>query len=343
MTQFLIKEFLESIKEKKLFSLSVIGNVKNAGKTVTLNFLIHHLQNELLGVTSIGLDGERFDTVTYTPKPSITLPAGSIVATAAQTLKNFRCGYEILKGTGIFNPLGEILYVKLKQNGEALVAGPERSTDLKKVIDGFREFNCTKALVDGAIDRKMAAAPTVTDATIFVVGASYSRDINRLVKDTIHQINILSLPKISMDLIKAAWGLLEQSNIALISSQGLKILPFKSSLMVNEISKYMEKNDDNNLYISGALLDSFTKEIIQMLKKGYRVRLIVKDGTKVFISWETYTELLAQGGTIEVIADCKVLAIAVNPVSVEGYEFSSEKLVENIRRFTCIPVFDPLY
>ena len=54
-------------------SVSIIGMCKNAGKTTVLNGLISACMRnaEVLGLTSIGRDGERSDLVTNTKKPEI--------------------------------------------------------------------------------------------------------------------------------------------------------------------------------------------------------------------------------------------------------------------------------
>ncbi len=61
-------------------SLAVVGLVKNAGKTTVVNALMANCDH-LFGLTSLGLDGERTDHLTGLAKPSITPPAGTLVAT----------------------------------------------------------------------------------------------------------------------------------------------------------------------------------------------------------------------------------------------------------------------
>ena len=57
-------------------SMSIVGMCKNAGKTTMLNWLLAHTgRRQILGLTSIGRDGESTDVVTGTEKPSIFVPA----------------------------------------------------------------------------------------------------------------------------------------------------------------------------------------------------------------------------------------------------------------------------
>lgn len=336
----MIDEIRNRVLDEEIFSVAIAGMGKNTGKTVTLNYLLKTLKDLNIGVTSIGIDGERIDNLTYTPKPSIKLKAGTLVATASETLKEFTCGYEIIRGTDVHNPLGEVLIVRLLEEGDVLIGGPERTTDLLRVLNLFKELGCSKALVDGAIDRKAAASPFVTDGMIFVTGASFSRDMNRLVSETIHRLNMFSIPAIS-NKIKM---LLEQdlNSLRLFKGDEECPLPFRTALLAKNIGECFCPQRSNIMYIPGALMDTFTLELLPLLKKDYKILLIVKDGTKLFLSSKTYQEFISLGGKLEVYRQSKPLALAVNPVSIEGYEFDSDQLVENLQYFVNIPVFDPL-
>lgn len=338
----MIERFNDNIINPAVSSISLVGMGKNSGKTVTLNYLINILKHKKLGVTSIGIDGEKIDNLTYTPKPSITLDEGSIVATASGTLDQFSGSYEILEGTGIYNPLGEILIVRLLEASAVLLGGPERSTDLKKIISLLKSFGCEKVLVDGAIDRRVSASPYVTDGMVFVTGASFSRDINRLVKETVHRVNMLSLPTSEENIIKNFENYIANDQMVLLKGEEILVLPFKSALFAKEITKYFIKGIENILYIPGALMDSFMDDVISLAKQGFISRIIVKDGTKIFLSPKIYGDFIELGGKIEVYRMSRALGLAVNPVSIEGYEFDSDTLVEKLKTFMDIPVLDPL-
>ena len=338
----MIESFQKNILDPSIYSISLVGMGKNTGKTVTLNYLIRLLENSKIGVTSIGIDGEKIDNLTYTPKPSIGLKEGTIVATASGTLDQFTGSYEILQGTQIFNPLGEILIVKLLESGDVLIGGPERSTDLKKIIASFKSYGCEKVLVDGAIDRRASASPYVTDGMVFVTGASFSRDINRLVKETVHRVNMLNLPTTDENTKKILENYINEDEMVLIKGDSVQVLPFKSTLLSKEITKYFNKGVDNILYIPGALMDSFMGEMTPLVKQGFQTRIIVKDGTKIFLTTKAYGYFIEFGGKIEVFRKSRALGLAVNPVSIEGYEFDSDALVEKLKLFVDIPVLDPL-
>mgnify|MGYP005827736867 CR=1 FL=1 len=79
---------IEDILNHKYETISIVGLAKNAGKTVTLNYLIEQAENLNLsiGITSTGRDGESTDLVTNTQKPSIYVGEGMYVATAKKML-----------------------------------------------------------------------------------------------------------------------------------------------------------------------------------------------------------------------------------------------------------------
>ena len=69
-------------------TMSIVGMCKNAGKTTMLNWLLEQgrLQG-VLGLTSIGRDGESTDVVTGTEKPGIFVREGTLIATAQDMLR----------------------------------------------------------------------------------------------------------------------------------------------------------------------------------------------------------------------------------------------------------------
>ncbi len=336
------ERFLKAIREKSIQSISIVGLGKNVGKTVTLNYLVNFLSHLNLGLTSIGLDGEKIDQLTNTKKPSILVPKGSLMATATKTLRESTAKYEILAGTGIINPLGEVMIVRVLEHGNVILAGPERSNDLKKVIEILTKYHCQKILVDGAIDRRMSASPYLTSGCILATGASYSRDINKLIRDTIHQIKILTLPKADEIILTKIDEQKDKTNILLICENRIYELPFTSLLNAKNIDRFFVKDYLNNLIIKGALLDEFIYQITPLVKQGYRINIVVKDGTKVFVKPELLMSFERAGGEVKVMENCNLLGVTVNPVAVEGYGFDSGKIISILKDYTDSPIIDPL-
>ena len=119
-------------------SMSIVGMCKNAGKTTMLNWLLAHSgRGRVLGLTSIGRDGESTDVVTGTEKPSIFVPAGTLIATAKDMLWLGDVTKEILVSTGIPTPLGEVIIMRARSDGYVQLAGPSITTQLKSVSQTF--------------------------------------------------------------------------------------------------------------------------------------------------------------------------------------------------------------
>ncbi|GAH31037.1 unnamed protein product [marine sediment metagenome] len=112
-----------TIKKNKV--ISIIGLSKNVSKTTTLNHIINILRDkQTFGVTSIGRDGEPYDTITQLPKPKIIVEKGTIFATAEDSLNNSDIKTELLKTTEFTTPLGIINIYKALTKGYVELAGP---------------------------------------------------------------------------------------------------------------------------------------------------------------------------------------------------------------------------
>ena len=120
---------------RQVQSISIVGMCKNAGKTTMLNWLLAHTgRQQVLGLTSIGRDGESTDVVTGTEKPSIFVPAGTLIATAKDMLRLGDVTQEILVTTGIPTPL---IIMRARSDGYVQLAGPSITAQLKEVSKTF--------------------------------------------------------------------------------------------------------------------------------------------------------------------------------------------------------------
>jgi len=99
-----------------------------------INSILKDLDYNNVAITSIGLDGEKVDQVTFMEKPRIFVQEGYIIATASDTLKMFEAEFEELQTTNIYTPIGPIIIVKIKKAGNALIAGPSVVFDMEKII-----------------------------------------------------------------------------------------------------------------------------------------------------------------------------------------------------------------
>jgi hypothetical protein len=160
--------------------IGIVGTAKNTGKTTTLSsLLIAAYQKALsLGITGIGYDGEEIDTVTSLPKPRLYLTPGMIATTAESCIKASSIRYELLRRTGYFTALGEVVIVRVLQDGLVVIAGPNRLRALQDTLEMMRVYNIQLFLVDGSLNR--VSPMTVADKIIFTTGGARSTDVNFL-------------------------------------------------------------------------------------------------------------------------------------------------------------------
>jgi hypothetical protein len=326
---------------EKYTSVSIIGLAKNAGKTVTMNYLIEEAYEAdiLLGLTSTGRDGERVDLVTDTDKPEIFVSEGTIIATAKSTLELGDAGLEILESTEFTSPMGNIIICRVKEEGCIQIAGPVNSKDMMKLKDRMIEYGVDLVLIDGAIDRKAVSSPLITDSCIVSTGAVLSRDMKKVVLETAYFIEIYSLPRVEDERLKA---IREKLNRTCIIDGDYNIIypEIKTGLGRGKtLTTYVDENT-RYIYIAGAATSSMLKDLANG-KKNYEI--IIENGTKVFSDRFSWNELIKKGLKLKVLNNINIEAVTVNPLSPYGYSFDSSELTEKIReRLRNIVVFDVL-
>ncbi len=154
----LIELFLKSVEHHKVFSF--IGMAKNVGKTTTFNYVIENLQSKfILGLTSVGRDGESKDIITDQPKPKIFVSSGNLLATAEESLERSELIYEILSKTEISSPIGKIIIIKASDKGYIELSGPSLVQYLVTLCEKLKEYGAELVLIDGAFDRNSFASP----------------------------------------------------------------------------------------------------------------------------------------------------------------------------------------
>lgn len=178
-------------------SVAIVGTAKNVGKTVTLNYLAGELSScgYTLGLLSSGRDGERIDALTGEPKPQVYLPQGSWVATAEAFLEGTSVSLEVVdvwERPGVF---GRLVLGRVVEPGLAELMGPRSARQLSSAVKKFLAYGADIVLVDGALDRRAAASPLVTEACILATGASSADDLNSMVETLESLIWAWSIPE----------------------------------------------------------------------------------------------------------------------------------------------------
>ena len=291
-------------------SMSIVGMCKNAGKTTMLNWLLAHSgRGRVLGLTSIGRDGESTDVVTGTEKPSIFVPAGTLIATAKDMLWLGDVTKEILVSTGIPTPLGEVIIMRARSDGYVQLAGPSITTQLKSVSQTFFDLGAEQSIIDGALGRKSLGARQVAEGIVLCTGASYHMRMEKVIADTVSIYRIMNLPK-AQTVPAAPEGTLEQC----LKEQGEAL-------------------------VTGALTDSM---VLPLLRAGVlrKNRLVVADPSKVLLSPDTHDKMQLREVRLETAEAARTLCITVNPVSAYGWKFDKDEFRARLQEAVDVPVIN---
>ena len=291
-------------------TMSIVGMCKNAGKTTVLNWLLANSRQErILGLTSIGRDGESTDVVTGTEKPSIFVPEGTLVATAKDMLRLGDVTKEILATTGIATPLGEVVVLRARSAGYVQIAGPSITTQLRDVSQLFFELGAGQTIIDGALGRKSLGARTVAEGVILCTGASYHMSMEKVIEDTVNIYRIMNLPKAAT-------------------------LPPEPE---NGLEDCLKQHGE--ALVSGALTDSMVLPLLRsgLLRNG---RLVVKDPSKVLLKPDTLDKLQTRQVRLEAVDAARTLCITINPVSAYGWKFDKDLFYEKMSQAVDAPVIN---
>jgi len=296
-------------------SVSIIGMAKNVGKTTTLNYLVESFnQSKIrLALTSIGRDGESIDVVTGTQKPKIFIQKGTMIATAEALLGLCDITKEILLVTEINSSLGRIIIVRALSDGFVQLGGPSITSQMSELLELFEKLGADKVIVDGALNRKTLASPSVTEATILCTGASLDRNLYTVIRETQHLASLLTLPKLEDKEILAE---LEHAKDEKVTKQ------------------------ENYIYIRGAVSDAFVNNLVMSGVHLTAVYLIAEDASKIFIKPDTYRKLLLKKAIPVVINPIHLVGLTVNPTSPYNVNFGSAQFLEKLRGTVSIPVYN---
>ncbi|MFA6748240.1 MAG: hypothetical protein WCS82_00025 [Candidatus Riflebacteria bacterium] len=328
---------------------SIIGLEKNSGKTTVLQSLLSQNHTYTKAVTSIGYDGEDTDLVTQTPKPSVYVSAGTLVATAAGLLSKCDFTRELLCFTGLYTPLGEVIMLRALSDGYARLAGPSATKEMAKVIKLFYEYKAEKIFIDGAAQRKSTAAMSLSDACILASGASFSHDISGIVSETAHFVELLNLPVLDCGKISVKSETeITEANDCIIYDENYNITnsfnaldelsaDFLASHVIN--SKTDKKS---TAFFSGVVSNLFINRFLNKVKNLDTLTIAALDGTRFLISPAQYAELKRRNAVLKTLKSLNLIAVTVNPFSPKGFVLNAQELLTEMQKRVKVPVFDVL-
>ncbi|MBR8729435.1 hypothetical protein [Porphyromonas levii] len=325
-----------------LKSLSIVGTAKNTGKTETLNYILKRLASvapeRTIGLTSIGLEGERRDQVTQTEKPEITLRTGSLFVTAESYYRQKELSAEVLGVERRYTTsTGRLIYARVKGRGKVLIAGPPTTQGLRKVVDEMTNIGADLAIIDGALSRKSLASPVVAEGLVLATGAALSAQPDHLIQQTKHLVAQIRLPELPNRMLAAR---LEQANngIRVVTKDGEVVDPgFTSALLpaLWEDSKWREGR--GLLFISGSVHDTLLDRVRQ---SSMFDGLIIRDFTRLFVSGRAMRSFLDSGKELFCLNKAQLLAVTFNPQSPSGFRMHSKEMCDRLSQELGLPVYD---
>jgi hypothetical protein len=335
--------------------IGIAGTAKNTGKTTTLTALLAEAarQGVIVGLTSIGYDGEWRDNITGLPKPRITCRQGNFVAVAEKCLNTGTSRVQVLERTGIPTPLGEVVIGLVAEPGLMTIAGPNKSHELRAVIDRLRTLGCALLLVDGALNR---ITPMVeTDGIILATGAARHLEMDLLAAETGTLSRLLNRRNQPSKALAAAGrkqvSLEEKGRLVRVIGSGSLL----SEAQMSEVATVVTERT-NSIFIPGAVTTGVLAQLVQRL--GSRLKgknLVFPSAINLVIGGEPQAmlpvleEVQRLGGRVQTLRKVPLLAVTVNPYypafrfesnRYTGATVDADELLEKVSQAVSVPVID---
>ncbi len=311
--------------------VAFVGLAKNTGKTETLSCAVRELHEagQTVGVTSVGRDGEQRDAIdARIEKPRINLPAWSLVATTETLLRASAQAHEVLERTDMRTSLGRVIVARMLAAGPVEVAGPSAAEDIRAVSDAMLGHGADQVLIDGAVDRRMASSPTVSDGLVMSTGAVLDASAERVVELTRNAVELVLLPELHDPLIRAIADAQPESVLVGEADGSWTTLPARLALSgsVEQISEVLRSSPTaRHLIVRGALCDSFLERLLRAAR-GRELEVSVADSSKVFLGERSCGWYARLGIQLRVLAPIHLRALTVNPVAPHSHAFDSRRL-----------------
>ncbi|HEY6760573.1 MAG TPA: hypothetical protein VI318_13830 [Baekduia sp.] len=323
--------------------LAIIGTAKNVGKTVALRALLAAVadRGETAGITSVGRDGEARDVLDPSiVKPRIALAPGALVATALPLMRRSAARIELVASTPFRTPLGVVAIGRMVEAGEVEVAGPGSASATAEVTDMMFSLGADRVLIDGSLDRRAAANPSVSDGVVLATGAVLDRDRTEVVRRTAIAAALLRLPRVSdPELRRTAER--AASHLA-IGPDGAWPLP--RSVVLRGGTEPDPEFDPllaraTHVVVRGALCEDFVARVAAARADAReagdapdRVTIVAPDAAKVFLDATAAARCASAGIAVEVLDPITLVAVTVNPVAPGSHRFDPQTLCDELAR-----------
>ncbi|TCS95537.1 hypothetical protein [Hazenella coriacea] len=322
-------------------TVSMIGLSKNAGKTTVLNVLVQEMyRKRSIGLLSIGIDGEERDVWSGRPKPPVFVPEGCWVATADNLLNLQPETWQIVESTSLTTVMGRVMIARARRDTSVQLAGIHTKEGIQQVLHVLKKLGVSLRFIDGAYNRKTSASPLLAQGVFLVVGAAAAISLPRLetqARDWMYPFTLMeSQVPIEQEASRRSQ---ETKRVVGIHQEGLEVFPFSSLFPLQAIKKvFQQKQEWSSWVIPGACSERFVQYLLEQKKF---LTLIIPDATHLFVSYPTMRQYTQRGGAFLVGKSARLLGVAINPVSPDGYSLDPVQMKQQITQLAHpLPVFD---
>lgn len=252
-----------------------------------------------------------------------------IIATTKNCLDQSTITYVIHENTNIRTALGTVVICEVIEAGLVLVAGPSSRNKMKKLKTIIQKYKPYKILFDGALFRKSIASRELVEGIIFVTGASYSPNIDKVINDTKITIDHYAIKTIK-DSIKSNVKT-NENNIIVFENETINTV-IKENIINKEyvLDQYLT-DKTTMLYLPRALNEKLVEVIISNKNKLTQFQIIVQDATYILLKPQTLIKLSKIGIKISVLNPIDIIFVAYNPSSPYGYSFDNIEFKSKLR------------
>ncbi|ACB85478.1 hypothetical protein [Natranaerobius thermophilus] len=341
-------KIIDSILNKSITTLAIIGMEKNTGKTVTLNTVISEAMNKdlRLALLSYGRDGEEVDAITRHKKPRVYIPPRTLFLTTSEAANKSEITTKLVKELEYRTTMGRVgIYESGDYGGNCELVGINSANQIYQVKKQL-ENQIDLLLIDGALDRKSSAMPSLSEGFVLATGANIANTEELVAKKTIIEIDKLTTPEINDEALQVkASQLLENGHTGVITKTGevVKLAEGCSFSEYDSICSYIYRNKESfhTLVINGAIVDNLVEKLLYSVKLDHG-NIIVKDGTKIFLKERTKNLLQLRNISLQVYNSLELVAVTVNPWSSDGTYLNSQLIIDHLKEDLSVPVYDLL-
>lgn len=312
------------------FSLLVFaGLVKNAGKTTSLNSFNALFQNEALGMTSIGYDGEALDAIYRHPKPPIKVYPGQLVLTAEKFLPADATFYEVIESYGNHSQYGSWLILRALTSSDFRMAGPSSLPELRDAIKRLHRHGAKRLHIDGALNR-LSHLSLPGSGVILSTGAALGSTLEQVTERTLQALEFFQLP--------LTWAELEPvipiEQSAYFRAGKWHQLP---KFLWTENLRQLLPEGVESLYLSGALTD----KLYNLLREAKRLpqHLIVNTPAQILLSAQVWQGLKARGIVLALRKPPSLLMLTLSPWHPMS-PIPTEELAAALLLYSHVPLVD---